>query len=1090
MTHSFFGPSRRKLSRRSNRGPFRPAVEALEDRRLLATFSWFQIVDGTFGDLTHWHDQNGLPGLPGPNDDTSLPAGINVTSALPRTVNSLTSSAHFEISGGTFALKNVGHDSMLSGLILDSRATLRLLGGTTYLVGSTIAGTIDVAPGATLRFLRGDNNLNAGASLTDTGQYLVEGDTSGAPSVHLNTNLTAPAHFLLRNGVLDGTGMLTISGTFDWVSGGAGGASMAGTGVTKVQAGGTLHIGGTNGVTLDTRTINNAGTVKWDGTSNWAVANGTFNNLAGGTFNALTDQNVGFGGVFTNAGTFTKTSPVGTGTTFFDSIFNNTGTVSVQSGVLQLNRGGTATGGFTVGSTGQLFFSGSTYTLNNGASFAGQGLYHVGGADLEVNGNVTAANVTFDGGTIGGSAALAVSGTLGWSAGSMAGTGSTLIQSGATLNLSGSSDKNVTARALSNGGTVNWTGMGNWGLGGTFNNLAGATFNAQTDANIGSGGVFNNTGTFIKTSTVGTGATFIDSTFNDAGAVSVQSGVLQLNRGGTAAGSFDVAATGQLQFVGNIYYTLNGGATLTGAGTARVSGGQLTLAGDASAVNLGLDSGTLGGAAKLTITGTFDWTGGQIANANGSIALPSGSTLAIHGNNDKSFGGGTMNLAGTATWQDNGALNVSGGATLNVLAGGSFTIGNAKNVSGQGTITVAGTLTKSGSPGTTALTFGVAFNNNGGVVQVQTGTLSVGGDFIQNSGSTTVAAGAALAANGTVNIAGGLLAGSGMVSGKLSNGGIVSPGGAGSTGILTVVGSYTQTASGTLNLEIGGTSAGTQYDQLQVMGAATFAGTLDLSILNNFVPNVGNSFAVVPFASHSGDFASENGLTQGARHFDPGFTTTGLNLLANSTDTNQRFIVHLYSDLLGRAPDATGMSYWSSLLAAGLLSRYQITQAFTHSLEYRIDLVVGVYGQVLHRAPDPAGLSACVNYLQAGGFVEQLAAVLSGSAEYYQNRAGGTNDGFLDALYHDALGRAIDAQSRAAWDQVLAGGTTLAQVATAIYSSHECDLNTARVFYQTFLHRSADTGGMNALAGAIAHGAHDEDVIALLLATDEYFNRT
>ena len=125
----------------------------------------------------------------------------------------------------------------------------------------------------------------------------------------------------------------------------------------------------------------------------------------------------------------------------------------------------------------------------------------------------------------------------------------------------------------------------------------------------------------------------------------------------------------------------------------------------------------------------------------------------------------------------------------------------------------------------------------------------------------------------------------------------------------------------------------------------------------------------------------------------------------------------------------------------------------------------------------------------AGGFVEQLAANLSGSPEYYQTRGGGTVDGFLGALYQDALGRSLDAQSKGAWEQALAGGVTQAQAGMAIYGTLECDLNTVQGFYQKFLHRPADTGGQNALAGAIAHGAHDEDVVALLLATDEYLNR-
>jgi hypothetical protein len=1068
---------------------FRPAVEALEERSLLSTFNWWQTVDGTFGDSTRWHDQNGLTGLPGSSDDATIPNGINVTTGTTRTLNTLNSSANLELTAGTFVLKNIGHTSTLSNLIVDSGATLEILSGTTYISGCTIAGTLDVEPGATLDFLHGDNNLNPGTSLTGTGQFSTAGDVFGGPGIHLNTNITAPTNFLLQNGVIDGTGTLTIAGTFNWISAGSGGASMAGTGVTNIAAGATLHIGGINSNTLDTRTINNSGTVNWDGTAAWNYSNGVFNNLAGGTFNAQSDENVGFGGTFNNAGTFTKTSPVGTGTTFFDSVFNNTGTVSVQSGVLQLNRGGLATGSFSAAAGGQLLFSGNIYTLNSGATFTGQGQLHLGGADLEVNGNVTMSNLTFDTGTLGGSAALGITGTLSWTGGQMSGTGSTLVQTGGLLNLSGPNDKNLTGRTLSNGGAAAWSGTGNFQLSSIFNNLAGATFTIQTDATVGSGGIFNNSGTFTKTSPVGTGTTFFDAVFNNLSTVLVQNGVLKFNRGGTGSGNFNVASTGQLQFVGNTY-TLNTGATITGVGSTRVSGGQLTLAGNASAVNLGLDQGTLGGAATLTVTGSLDWTGGQINDSNGIVAMPAGSALLIHGNNDKSMNSGTLNLAGAATWQDSGNLDLGGNATLNIQNGGSFTINNAQTLGGPATINNAGTITKTGSPGTTSVSFVVSFNNNGGVVQVQTGTLSFGTDYVQNAGGMTIAAGAALAVNGTARINGGVLLGAGTISGKLTNAGTITPGTQTSAGLLTLNGDYTQTSTGILNLKIGGTSAGTQYDQLKITGAANLGGAVNVSVLNNFVPTVGTSFAVLACNSRTGTFAIQNGLTQGTRHYDANYVASGLNLFANATDLNQRFIVHLYADVLSRAPDQAGLIYWSSALTSGAVNRYQITQAFTHSLEYRIDEVFGVYAQVLHRTPDAVGLTASVNYLQGGGFVEQLAAVLAGSPEYLQTRGGGTVDGFLGALYQDALGRPLDGASKTAWEQAMAHGVTQAQAATAVYSTLECDMNTVSGFYQKFLHRPADSAGLNALAGAIAHGSHDEDVLAVLLSTDEYYNRS
>ncbi len=67
----------------------------------------------------------------------------------------------------------------------------------------------------------------------------------------------------------------------------------------------------------------------------------------------------------------------------------------------------------------------------------------------------------------------------------------------------------------------------------------------------------------------------------------------------------------------------------------------------------------------------------------------------------------------------------------------------------------------------------------------------------------------------------------------------VSSGVSAQTGILTVNGNYTQTAAGTLQIQLGGLTAarqpGTDYDQLKVTGTATLAGTLQLLSLPTLV---------------------------------------------------------------------------------------------------------------------------------------------------------------------------------------------------------------------------------------------------------------
>jgi hypothetical protein len=130
-----------------------------------------------------------------------------------------------------------------------------------------------------------------------------------------------------------------------------------------------------------------------------------------------------------------------------------------------------------------------------------------------------------------------------------------------------------------------------------------------------------------------------------------------------------------------------------------------------------------------------------------------------------------------------------------------------------------------------------------------------------------------------VNIQGGSLAGTGTVNGNVTNAGEVSPGGDGTAGVLTINGSYTQTDTGLLTIDLGGTTAGTQYDQLKVTGAASLGGTLTVDLINGFSPAAGNSFQVLTFASRTGDFAAENFPDLGSLSLNAVFNPTNLTLV-------------------------------------------------------------------------------------------------------------------------------------------------------------------------------------------------------------------
>lgn len=203
---------------------------------------------------------------------------------------------------------------------------------------------------------------------------------------------------------------------------------------------------------------------------------------------------------------------------------------------------------------------------------------------------------------------------------------------------------------------------------------------------------------------------------------------------------------------------------------------------------------------------------------------------------------------------------------------------------------------------------------------------------------------------------------------------------------------------------------------------------------------------------------------------------------------NEQFVAQVYLDLLQRPVDTGGLSSWSGLLAQGL-SHTQLVTAIQNSPEYRTVVVQQLYTALLHRAADPSGLAAFTSFLANGGTVEQVQAALAGSPEYLRTRGGGTNDGFLDALYHDAFNRAVDPSGRSTFDQALANGLTPAQVATLIFSSAEYQRDLVQSLYQRLLHRAADNGGLSAFTAALQAGVRDEQVIAAIVGSDEYAAR-
>ena len=141
---------------------------------------------------------------------------------------------------------------------------------------------------------------------------------------------------------------------------------------------------------------------------------------------------------------------------------------------------------------------------------------------------------------------------------------------------------------------------------------------------------------------------------------------------------------------------------------------------------------------------------------------------------------------------------------------------------------------------------------NGATIEFPSGT-----SITTNAANVTLSgAGAGFTAEGGTTALGG---GSLINSGSLTLG----TGGAGAGATLNLAGSYTQTSTGTLDIQIGGTPTSGLFGQLVATGTATLAGTFNLGLVNSFVPPSGTAltYPVMSFTSASGKFTTFNGLT-------------------------------------------------------------------------------------------------------------------------------------------------------------------------------------------------------------------------------------
>jgi hypothetical protein len=144
---------------------------------------------------------------------------------------------------------------------------------------------------------------------------------------------------------------------------------------------------------------------------------------------------------------------------------------------------------------------------------------------------------------------------------------------------------------------------------------------------------------------------------------------------------------------------------------------------------------------------------------------------------------------------------------------------------------------------------------------------------------------------------------------------------------------------------------------------------------------------------------------------------------------------------------------------------------------------------VFGRPADASGRSYWLSQVQRGMRIEEIAAQFYGSAEYF-NGAGRTNEGFVDELYLDLMGRPSDPSGKAHWvSQLGSGALNRTQVAGSFYASLESRRDRVEALYQQILGRAADAGGRDYWVDQLLR-VGDVALAAHLAASDEYYRRS
>jgi hypothetical protein len=241
-------------------------------------------------------------------------------------------------------------------------------------------------------------------------------------------------------------------------------------------------------------------------------------------------------------------------------------------------------------------------------------------------------------------------------------------------------------------------------------------------------------------------------------------------------------------------------------------------------------------------------------------------------------------------------------------------------------------------------------------------------------------------------------------------------------------------------------------------GTFTHAAANTLTFQLGNLPVGGSATVTLVFATAEvGSMTNTAAVT--AQESDANINNNSVSQSFEITDRHTVFVTALYRDVLGRAPDSTGLASWVHALYSGV-SQSIASRGFWESPEHRGLQVDQLYATYLHRGADAAGRAAWAEALLHGLPETEIARLFTLSPEYQAAHA--NNAAFVTGLYADVLQRAGDPTGIASWQAFLAAGGSRDFVVRAFLKSDEALTDTVDRYYMAYAHQHASTASERA----------------------------